>query len=111
MVEIKRGDVAIVALPGDYGKPRPAIVVQNNNLARDFDSVIVCPLTSDDTRHEVARIFVAPTPANGLASPSNIMIDKIATVPGAKISRVVGHLDDATISRLNFSLSAILGLL
>ena len=110
MVEIARGAVVIVAIPGDYGKPRPSIVIESDRFIGDFDSVIICPMTMDELDHAVARIAVAPTPANGLRATSKIMVDKILAVPRAKISKVVGKLDPEILARLNSSLAALLDL-
>lgn len=107
---MKRGDVVIVVAPGDYGKPRPAVVVQADGFLDDFDSILVCPMTSDSTSHSVARIAVAPTSTTGLVSYSNIMIDKLSVIAKAKISRVVGRLDEATLEHLDSSLSIFLDL-
>ena len=35
---IKRGDIVTCALSGDYGKPRPAVVVQSD-LFNNFDFI------------------------------------------------------------------------
>ena len=70
MVELTRGDVVLVTLPGDYGKRRSAVVVQSDLFAPDFPSVLICPLTSDPLQHSVARIAVEPTAENGLPGHS-----------------------------------------
>lgn len=41
---MQRGDIVTVSLPRDYGKPRPALVVQSD-LLQELDSVLVCPIT------------------------------------------------------------------
>jgi mRNA interferase MazF len=67
---MKRGDVVIVAIAGDYGKPRPAVVVQADRFLDDFESILVCPMTSDATPHSVARIPVPHSPQTGLLTQS-----------------------------------------
>ena len=89
---MERGDVITVCLPGDYGKPRPAVIVQCDLLNAEADSVIVCPLTTHLV--DAARICVdiAPAPRNGLRQPSQVMVDKIMTVPRRRIGEVIGRL-------------------
>jgi mRNA interferase MazF len=109
VVELTRGEVVLITLPGDYGKRRSAVVVQSDRFAPDFASVLVCPLTSDPLEHSVARIALAPTPQNGLPSAGSLMVDKVAAVPLARVFRSIGRLDDATLQRLDASLSLMLG--
>jgi len=105
---MKRGDVVIAAAPGDYGKPRPAIVLQAD--AFTLASLTIAPLTSELQDTPLLRIGVEPTDANGLQRPSQIMIDKLWTVSRAKIAQRVGSLDQATMQRVNKALAAFLGL-
>lgn len=46
MTQPRRGDLVTVSLPGNYGKPRPALVIQSDLLA-ELESVILYPITSD----------------------------------------------------------------
>jgi mRNA interferase MazF len=109
VVELTRGDVVLVTLPGDYGKRRSAVVVQSDLFAPDFSSVLICPFTSDSLQHSVARIAVAPTPQNGLPSVASLMVEKIAAIPRARVFRSVGRLDETTLQQLDASLSLMLG--
>lgn len=64
-------DIVPVALPGDYGKPRPAIVVQGDALTEeDRGSVVVCPLTTTLTGTSSFRVPVEPTVENGPRLPA-----------------------------------------
>ena len=110
MVELTRGDLVLVAFPGEYGKVRPAVIVQDDAFSESFGSVIACPLTSLSSEPQVARVSVAATESNGLQTHSTIMLEKIAAVPRGKIARVIGHLDERTMVRLNHSLTVLLGL-
>jgi mRNA interferase MazF len=76
---IQRGDLVNVASQGDFGKPRPALVVQSN-LLNELESVIVCPVSSE-LRTAAFRVTLEPTPANGLKVVSQAMVDKITTLP------------------------------
>lgn len=107
---MKRGDIVVVALPGDYGKPRPAVVVQSAPFIRDFESIIICPLTSDTLAHSIARIEVAPTSSNGLSHVSRIMVDKVMTIPKKRVALTIGRLDRRLLDQLDYALAAMLGL-
>ena len=106
---MKRGDVVTVAVPGDYGKPRPAVIVQSDALPAAHASVIVCQMTS--VLAEVSfRVTIEAARDNGLQTTSQIMADKPITVRREKIGRRIGHLGAAEISRLNAALAFIMGL-
>ncbi|MBQ1837893.1 MAG: type II toxin-antitoxin system PemK/MazF family toxin [Neisseriaceae bacterium] len=70
---MKRGDIVTVALSGDYGKPRPAVVVQNDKVS--LDSLILCLITSD-VKTSQFRVFVEPSKETGLQKISQVMTDK-----------------------------------
>ena len=110
MVEITRGDLVLVAFAGGYGKVRPAVIVQADAFTESFGSVIACPFTSISGKNEVARVSVVATNGNGLEIDSTIMVEKISAVPRDKIARVIGHLEDEAVARLDLSLAALLGL-
>lgn len=107
---MKRGDIVTVAVSGAYGKPRPAVIIQSDLMA-DSDSVIVCLITSDVVEGvEQRRVNLAPDADNGLRRPSQIMIEKIVTLPRAKTGGVIGALDVLTVDRLNAALALVIGL-
>lgn len=105
---MKRGDLISVALARDYGKPRPAIVVQSDGFEH-LQSVTVVPLTSHSLSLEVFRVMLEPTEENGLRLPSQVMIDKIAALPLAKTGRLIGRVSDADMDRVNRALAVFLG--
>jgi mRNA interferase MazF len=104
-----RGDLVIVALPGEYGKPRLALAIQSDAFA-EVASLTVLPLTSDLQPTPLVRITIDPTPANGLQVRSQIMVDKAVTVPRARIGRRIGSTDDATMRRVGEALVRFLEL-
>lgn len=106
---MKRGDIVTVAAAGDYGKPRPALVIQSDAFDA-IPSVTVLPLTSDIHDEHLIRISIAPTRANGLHATSQVMIDKAITVPKARTGAVIGHLDANTIPKVDLALGRFLGL-
>jgi mRNA interferase MazF len=108
-MEIARGDVVTAAMQGDYGKPRPALVVQANAF-KLLDSVTVLRLSSDLSALPLFRITIEPKPSNGLQKRSQIMIDKAATVPRAKIGQRIGRADIGTMRAVDTALAGFLGL-
>ena len=101
----KRGTVVTVASPGVYsGKPRPAVVVQADRWLQAHPSVTLCPLTSTLVEAPLVRIAVAPTPRNGLRKPSQLMVDKLFTVPIEAVGAVVGQLEPQALHELDLAL-------
>ncbi|MGM0395071.1 MAG: type II toxin-antitoxin system PemK/MazF family toxin [Thermodesulfobacteriota bacterium] len=88
-----RGDLISVIVPGTYGKPRPAVVIQSD-LFDEHPSIVILPVTSTLRDTPLFRIRIEPSPENGLQSVSEIMIDKITTIPRKKAGPVFGHLED-----------------
>jgi mRNA interferase MazF len=107
---MKRGDVVTVAASGDYGKPRPAVIVQTHALPAKHASVVVCQMTSEWSDAPDFRVTIEPTEKNGLRVRSQVMADKPVTIRRERIGRQVGHLDDKDISQLNIALAFIMGL-
>lgn len=107
---MKRGDVVTVAANGDYGKPRPAVIVQTDALPVGHASVVICQMTSDCSDAPDFRVTIEPTEKNGLRVRSQVMADKPVTVRRERIGRQVGHLDDRDILRLNVALAFVIGL-
>lgn len=108
---MKRGDVVVLNLGGNVGKPRPAIVIQADILNQDdrLATTIVLPLTSELLNMEVIRYKIEPSNANGLQVASQIMIDKIMQVEKIRIQKVVGHLTKKQVDEIEARLLAILG--
>ncbi len=107
---MKRGDVVTVAASGDYGKPRPAVIVQTNALPAAHASVIVCQMTSDVVDAPDFRVTIEPTEKNGLRTRSQIMADKPVTIRRERVGRSIGSLDERDIARLNVALAFVVGL-
>jgi len=107
---MKRGEVWTVSAGGpNAGKPRPAVIVQEDR----FDStsaITICVFTTDPTDAPLLRMLVEPTDRNGLSSVSRLMVDKITTVPKARLGKRIGKLNDEDVVRLNRALTVFLGL-
>jgi len=107
---MKRGDIVLVAVPGDYGKPRPAVVVQTDLVNDTHSSIVVCPVTSHLQDAELFRLTVEPSSDNGLQKTSQVMVDKIVAVRRDKIRKIIGALDEKQMIRLQRSMAFWLGL-
>lgn len=95
---MKRGDVVTVAASGDYGKPRPAVVITNDILlAREHGGIAVCQFTSTTGPSEDFRITIEPTDENGLKARSDLMVDKPVAVSRRRIGSIIGHLSQSDI--------------
>lgn len=105
---MKRGDLATVSLPGTYGKPRPALIIQSD-LFDEHPSITVLPITSELRDAPLFRITIEPTKENGLHSSSQVMIDKAHTVPSEKLSKPFGKLSDENMVAINRALAVFLG--
>lgn len=88
---VRRGDIVVVATRGAYtSKPRPALVVQANRYNETHSSITLCPITSDAVEAPLFRIDLPASVRTGLAEPSQVMVDKVVSVPRAAIGRTVG---------------------
>lgn len=106
---MKRGDIVTMVASGDFGKPRPALIIQSD-LFQDHTSVTLIPLTSALIAAPLLRVTVEPLPSNGLGKTSQLMIDKLITVKREKIGRCIGRLDSATLIEVNRRLAIFLGI-
>jgi mRNA interferase MazF len=105
-----RGDIVIVAAPGDYGKPRPAVIVQTNAFPENHASVVVCQMTSELADAPDFRVTIEPGPGTGIRIRSQVMADKPVTVRRERIGRRIGRLGAADMARLNVALAFVMGL-
>jgi mRNA interferase MazF len=106
---MSRGDLVIVAASGDYGKPRPAVIVQSDALPESHASVVICQVTSELVEADF-RITIEPGPDIGLRVRSQVMADKPVTIRRERIGERIGQLGGADIARLNVALALVMGL-
>jgi mRNA interferase MazF len=107
---LKRGDIVTIAAPGGYGKPRPALIVQADVFNAIHASITVVPLTSTIIDAPLFRITLDPSRQNGLSRVSQIMVDKVLTLPREKIGKRVGRLGNTLMIRVGRALSVWLGM-
>src|ERR1700730_14650068 len=104
-----RGDIVTVVLQGDYGKPRPAVVIESDVVPAS-DSVIVCLVSS--TLHEAGPFRRHPldaSPATGLRVASQVMVDKVIAVRRNKCGAVIGKVDRTSLREIAGKLSVLIG--
>src|SRR5215469_5661139 len=107
---MRRGDVIVVSAAGDYGKPRPAIVIQSDVFPDDYPLVIVCPMTSELRNAPDFRVTIEPSTGNGLHGRSQVMADKPVTVRRERIGKRIGRLHDEDVTRISRALAFVIGL-
>jgi mRNA interferase MazF len=106
---MKRGEVWTVSGAGYAGKPRPAVIVQDDQFDATA-SITLCVLTTDGTEAPLIRLPVEPSDGNGLKSVSRLMADKITTVPKGRLGQRIGRLSATDMERLNLAIVRFLGL-
>ncbi len=107
---MRRGEIWTAAGGSGYvGKPRPIVIIQDDR----FDStasVTVCAFTTDPTEAPLLRLVVEPDDINGLRERSSLMVDKITTVPRAKLGQQLGRLGNDDMVRLGRAVMVFFGL-
>lgn len=106
---MRRGDLVTVAMSGDFGKPRPALIVQSDRFA-DTGTVTVLLVTSTDVEAPLLRVLVQPDAENGLLQPSWVMIDKAMSVKRERVGRVIGRVREETMLTVTRNLAVFLGM-
>lgn len=106
---MRRGDLVPVALPGDFGKPRPALVIQADRFG-STGTVIVAVLTGTEVAPTLLRPLIVPTERNGLRKPSYVMIDKLTAVKRNKVGPVFGQADTEAMTTVTRAVAVLLGI-
>jgi len=104
-----RGDFVTVALQGELGKPRPALVIQSTQFG-EHPTVTLLPLSSTLVQAPLLRITVHPSPENGLEKTSQVMIDKAMTVKREKVGPPFGSIQPETLLEVERCLAVFLGI-
>jgi mRNA interferase MazF len=107
---MRRGDLVAVALPGDFGKPRLALIIQSDLFNETHPTLTLLPLTSDIRSAPQFRVTVEPSPTNGLRLVSQIMVDKPMTFRRDKLRAPFGRMDDQTMLRVGRALAVWVGI-
>lgn len=106
---MKRGDFVTIAMQSDFGKPRPALVVQSDGFDA-LATVTVLLVSSQLVETPLFRVMVQPNDKNGLRIPSQVMVDKAMTVKRDKLGDVSGSASDELMLEVSRSLAVFLGI-
>jgi len=105
MKGVTRGDIVVVATRGAYtGKPRPALVIQSDAFNPTHASITICPITSDCVDAPLFRVSLPASPRTGLETASQVMVDKIVSVPRAALGRAIGRAESVEIEQVGRAL-------
>lgn len=104
-----RGDFVTIALQGEFGKPRPALIIQANQFDQHA-TVAVLPVTSSLVAAPLLRTTLQPSAENGLQKPSQVMVDKAMTVKRDKVGPVFGRIDADALVEVERCLAMFLGI-
>ena len=105
----RRGDFVTIALSGDFGKPRPALILQADQFAGTA-TVTTLLVSSTLVEAPLLRVTVHPNAENGLQRPSQVMVDKAMTVKREKLGHAFGHIDSETLLEIERCLAVFLGI-
>lgn len=105
---MRRGDLVTIALQGDYGKPRPALIIQSDLFA-EHPSVTLLPITSELRNTPLFRVTVSESEKNNLSATSEVMVDKAQTVAREKAGEVFGHLAEEDMLAVSRALAVFMG--
>lgn len=106
---IQRGDLVLVALQGDYGKPRPALVIQAA-IGADLPSIVLCPLTTTMRPETQFRLTIEPSAETGLRVRSQVMVEKVVSISRSKIRGPIGAVDEERLAEATRALAVLLGI-
>lgn len=104
-----RGDLVTIVMQGDFGKPRPALVMQANQYS-EHASATVLPITSTLVAAPLLRVTVEPSAENGLQKPSQVMVDKTMTVKRDKVGQTFGRIETDAMVEIERCLAVFLGI-
>ncbi|MBK6616883.1 MAG: type II toxin-antitoxin system PemK/MazF family toxin [Nitrosomonas sp.] len=104
-----RGDLVTIAMQGNFGKPRPALVIQANQFSEHVSATVLL-ITSTLVAAPLLRVTVQPSAENGLQKPSQIMVDKAMTVKRDKVGPAFGHIDADVLVEVERCLAVFLGI-
>jgi mRNA interferase MazF len=106
---VKRGDVVLMVVPSELGRPRPGVIVQADEF-KDLTTIFVCPISSYVQDNLPLRPTIEAKPSSGLRLRSQIMTDKMVALRRDRVRRVIGRLDSETAQQLDRALLVVLGL-
>ena len=108
---MRRGDIVTMAGVGDFsGKPRPGLIVQQDDFCIAHTSLSVLPITSVPQEPLMFRVAIPADAGTGLKRASAVMVDKLQSVRRDRIGEFIGRADLATMQRVDDALRLWLAL-
>lgn len=107
---MKRGDVVLVVVPSELGRPRPGVIVQADEFSKDLSTVFICPVSSDVQEKLPLRPIIEAETSNGLRLRSQIITDKMIALRQDRVRQIIGHINSETSEQLDRALLVVLGL-
>ena len=106
---LSRGDLVTIAVQGDFGKPRPALVIQANQF-NEHATVTVLLVTGTIVNAPLLRVTVQPDEKNGLQKASQVIIDKAMTIKRDKLGAVFGSVSDEVMLKVGRGIAVFFGI-
>lgn len=107
---LSRGDLVIVSAPGSYAKPRPSLVIQSDTFDGNGSLTVLLMTSHLKSDSPLIRHTLQPSDANGLLAPTDVMIDKIFTIPRGRMGQCIGHLTSTEMAEITSALAVFLGM-
>ena len=107
---LKRGHLISIAMQSDFGKPRPALIIQSDMFNESHATITVALITADLIDAPLFRVNIEPNKENRLNHKSQIQVDKMMTIKKDKVGSVIGKADDATMIKINRAMALWVGL-
>lgn len=107
---MRRGDFVTVAMQGDFGKPRPALVIQSDKFNDTHATVTVLLVSSEHVDAPLFRIALQPDDRNNLQRPSQVLVDKAMTIKRSRLGPAFGTASQELMLAVNRALAVFLGI-
>jgi mRNA interferase MazF len=104
MNKLQKGDIILCVMSSDFGKVRPAIIMQNTDLITTTSTIIACPLTTQINENILNRPIIYADKKSGIKKTSQIMVDKICSIKITRIKSIIGKISKSDLALLNNSI-------
>ncbi|MBU0577003.1 type II toxin-antitoxin system PemK/MazF family toxin [Patescibacteria group bacterium] len=86
---------------------RPVVIVSGKTMVRNFDVLIVCPISSK-IKNYIGCVSLKPSKLNGLKHNSEIITFQIRTVSKDRLTKKIGTITDDELKSIFQGLNDIL---
>ena len=105
---MRRGEVWTLRDDRFASKARPVVVVQSDDV--DFNSTVVCLLTTFESSGVPTRVLISADESNGLLSDSYVMTEKLAAVERGEFGQCLGRLTNQQMKQITEGIAQILSI-